>query len=53
MGLDGGRLAQVQAGQKRVTTHYSKTLSKAERYYCVTRLVRALEHIHKYGQEFQ
>ena len=52
-------LSQVQNGEERVIGYYSKTLSKPERNYCVTRrellaTVRALEHFHKYlyGREF-
>jgi hypothetical protein len=55
----GGVLSQVQDGQERVISYYSKTLSKAEKNYCVTRrellaIVKSLEHFHKYiyGQEF-
>jgi hypothetical protein len=56
----GGVLSQVQDGQERVISYYSKTLNKAERNYCMTRrellpIVRTLEHFHKYlkGQAFQ
>ena len=55
----GGVLSQVQDGSERVIAYFSKTLSKAERNYCVTRrellaVVKTLEHFHKYlyGQEF-
>ena len=55
----GGVLSQVQEGNERVVAYFSKTLSKAERNYCVTRrellaMVRTLEHFHKYlyGQQF-
>jgi hypothetical protein len=55
----GGVLSQVQDGGERVIAYFSKTLSKAERNYCVTRrellaIVKTLEHFHKYlyGQEF-
>ena len=48
----GAVLSQVQNGEERVTAYYSKTLSKPEGNYCVTRrellaIVRALEHFHK------
>ena len=36
-------LSQVQNGEERVVAYYSKTLSKPERNYCVTRL--SLIHI--------
>jgi hypothetical protein len=56
----GGVLFQVQDGKERVIAYYSKTLSRAEGNYCVTRrellaIVRMLEHFHKYlyGQEFR
>ena len=55
----GGVLSQVQDGNERVVAYFSKTLSKAERDYCVTRrellaIVKTLENFHKYlyGQEF-
>jgi hypothetical protein len=55
----GRVLSQVQDGQERVLSYYSKTLNKAERNYCVTRrellaIVKSPEHFHKYlyGQEF-
>ena len=55
----GAVLSQVQNGEKQVIAYYSKTLSKPERNYCVTRrellaIVRALEHFHKYlyGRQF-
>jgi hypothetical protein len=55
----GGVLSQVQDGSERVIAYFSKTLSKAERNYCVTRreflaIMKTLEHFHKYlyGQQF-
>ena len=55
----GGVLSHVQDGSEHVIAYFSKTLSKAERNYCVTRrkllaIVKTLEHFHKYlyGQEF-
>jgi hypothetical protein len=55
----GGILSQVQDGRERVTAYFSKTVSKAERNYCVTRrellaIVKTLEHFRKYlyGQQF-
>jgi hypothetical protein len=55
----GGVLSQVQDGHERVISYFSKTLSKVERNYCVTRrellaIVKTLEHFHKclYGQQF-
>jgi len=55
----GGVLSQVQDGSERGVVYFSKTLSKAERNYCVTRrqlfaIVKTLDHIHEYlyGQEF-
>jgi hypothetical protein len=55
----GGINSQVQDGHERVLAYFSKTLSKAERNYCLTRrellaTVKTLEHFHKYlyGQEF-
>jgi hypothetical protein len=55
----GGVLCQLQDGQERVISYYSKTLSKAEKNYCVTQrellaIVKSLEHLHKYlyGQKF-
>ena len=54
-----GVLSQVQDVSERVIAYFSKTLSKAERNYCVTRrellaIVKTLECFHKYlyGQEF-
>jgi hypothetical protein len=51
MGI-GVVLSQVQDGGERVIAYFSKTLSKAERNYCVTRwellaIVKTLEHFHK------
>jgi hypothetical protein len=55
----GGVLSQVQDGQERVTTYYSKKLNKAKINYCITQwellaIVRTLEHFLKYlyRQEF-
>ncbi|UYV66258.1 K02A2.6-like [Cordylochernes scorpioides] len=55
----GGVLSQVQEGSERVIAYFSKTLSKPERNYCVTRkellaIVKSIEHFHHYlyGQEF-
>jgi len=55
----GGVLSQMQDGEERVISYFSKTLSKAEKNYCVTRkellaIVKTLEHFHKYlyGQPF-
>ena len=55
----GAVLSQVQDDQERVIAYYSRTLSKSERNYCVTRrellaVVEAIKHFHKYlyGQEF-
>ncbi|UYV68182.1 K02A2.6-like, partial [Cordylochernes scorpioides] len=55
----GGVLSQAQEGSERVIAYFSKTLSKPERNYCVTRkellaIVKSIEHFHHYlyGQEF-
>ncbi|MBJ5547129.1 Ty3/Gypsy family RNase HI domain-containing protein, partial [Salmonella enterica subsp. enterica serovar Derby] len=55
----GAVLSQVQDGQKKVIAYFSKSLSKPERNYCVTRkellaVVKAVEHFHHYlyGQKF-
>jgi hypothetical protein len=55
----GGVVSQIQDDHERVVAYFSKTLSKAERNYCVTRrelllILKILEHLHKYlyGQEF-
>jgi hypothetical protein len=52
-------MSQIQDGQEQVVAYFSKTLSKAEKNYYVTRqellaIVKALEHFQKYfyGQEF-
>ena len=56
----GGVLSQVQQGQERVIAYYSKTLSPAERNYCVTRrellaVVMAAKHFrpYLYGRPFK
>jgi transposase InsO family protein/predicted aspartyl protease len=55
----GGILSQLQDGQERVIGYFSKTLSKPERNYCVTRrellaVVKSVEHFYKYlyGRKF-
>ena len=55
----GAVLSQVQQGQERVIAYFSKTLSPAERNYCVTRrellaVVKAVKHFrpYLYGQRF-
>ena len=50
----GATLSQVQDGQERVISYFSKCLSRPERNYCVTRrellsVVRAVEHFAEYG----
>ena len=56
----GGVLSQIQNGQEKVIEYYSKTLSKSERNYCVTRrellaAVKAVEHFscYLYGRHFK
>jgi hypothetical protein len=49
----GGVLSQVQDGHEQVVPYFSKTLSKAERNYCMTRrellvILKTLEHFQKY-----
>ncbi|MBJ5505560.1 hypothetical protein JGG47_23625, partial [Salmonella enterica subsp. enterica serovar Derby] len=49
----GAVLSQVQDGQEKVIAYFSKSLSKPERNYCVTRkellaVVKAVEHFHHY-----
>jgi hypothetical protein len=49
----GGILSQVQDDHARVVAYFSKTPSKAERNYCVTRrellaIVKTLDHSRKY-----
>lgn len=55
----GGVLSQTQEGQEKVIGYFSKTLSKPERNYCVTRrellaVVKSVEHFYKYlyGRKF-
>ena len=55
----GGVLSQVQNGQEKVLAYFSKTLSRPERNYCVTRkellaVVKSVEHFYKYlyGRKF-
>jgi transposase InsO family protein len=55
----GAVLSQVQDGEERVISYYSRTLNKAERNYCVTRrellaIVEAVKHFHHhlYGFHF-
>ncbi|MBJ4962376.1 Ty3/Gypsy family RNase HI domain-containing protein [Salmonella enterica subsp. enterica serovar Mbandaka] len=55
----GAVLSQVQDGQEKVIAYFSKSLSKPERNYCVTRkellaVVKAVEHFlhYLYGQKF-
>lgn len=55
----GGVLSQIQQGQEKVIGYFSKTLSKPERNYCVTRkellaVVKSAEHFYKYlyGRKF-
>ena len=56
----GAVLSQIQEGQERVIAFYSKTLSPAERNYCVTRrelvaVIKAIKHFrpYLYGQKFR
>ncbi|KAJ1526582.1 hypothetical protein ONE63_008168 [Megalurothrips usitatus] len=49
----GAVLSQVQQGRERVISFYSRTLSRAERNYCVTRrelyaVVQAIRYFHHY-----
>ncbi|KAG5899439.1 hypothetical protein JTB14_033630 [Gonioctena quinquepunctata] len=55
----GAVLSQIQEGQEKVIGYFSKTLSKPERNYCVTRrellaVVKGVEHFYKYvyGRRF-
>nr|WP_253310135.1 reverse transcriptase domain-containing protein [Rickettsia endosymbiont of Ceutorhynchus assimilis] len=55
----GAVLSQIQNSQEHVVEYYSRTLSKPERNYCVTRrellaIVKAVDHFHKYlyGRKF-
>ena len=56
----GAVLSQIQEGNERVIAYYSKTLSPAERNYCVTRwellaVIKAVKHFrpYLYGQTFR
>ena len=56
----GRVLSQVQAGKERVIAYYSKTLTPAEKNYCVTRrellaVVKGIKHfrLYLYGRHFQ
>ena len=56
----GAVLSQIQEGRERVVAYYSKTLSPAERNYCVTRrelvaVIKAMKHFrpYLYGQKFR
>ena len=49
----GAVLSQVQNGEEKVIGYFSRTLSKSERRYCVTRrellaVVEAIKHFHHY-----
>ena len=55
----GAVLSQIQSEEERVITYHSRSLTKAERNYCVTRrellaVVDAIKHCHHYlyGREF-
>lgn len=55
----GAVLSQVQGGQERVVSYYSKTLAPVQRNYCVTRrellaVVKAVTHFkpYLYGRQF-
>jgi hypothetical protein len=55
----GAVLSQIQHGQEKVIGYFSKTLSKPERNYCVTRrellaVIKGVEHFYKYlyGRKF-
>ena len=55
----GAVLSQIVDGNEKVIAYYSRTLSKPERNYCVTRrellaIVDSIKHFHKYlyGQKF-
>ena len=56
----GAVLSQIQEGEERVISYFSKTFSKAQRNYCVTRrellaIVMSVKHFHSYlyGQKFR
>ena len=55
----GAVLSQVQEGQENVIAYFRRTLTRAERNYCVTRrellaLITGIEHFHYYlsGRQF-
>ena len=55
----GAVLSQIQNGEEKVISYFSKCLSNSERHYCTTRkellaLVVAVKHFHHYlfGQHF-
>jgi hypothetical protein len=55
VGIEGA-LSESQEGQERAVASFSKTLSKAEKNYCVIRrqllaIVKKEEHLH--SQDFQ
>ena len=56
----GAVLSQIQNGEERVVSYFSKSFTKTERNYCVTRrellaIVMAVKHFHPYlyGQKFK
>ena len=56
----GSVLSEVQEGQEKVISYYSKSFNKAERKYCVTRrellaVVASIKYFHHYlyGRKFK